>query len=147
MARKSTKGQKATAVKYGVRITKTVRGTRVEKSAEQLKKETASAKAKMAKKKLSAKKKASSTRQTTTGLGNPYSKAADRRIISSTKAGRRISKKSSLITYKSKDPITGKTVTKKVRRQNANKTTPAGTAGGRKYTERRINRTDKGKML
>lgn len=142
MARKATAGQKATAQKYGVRITKTVRGKRVEKSAEQLKKETATAKSRAAKKKETAKKKAASTRQT-----GSSAKGDDRRIIAGTKAGTRKSKKTSTVKMKVRDPKTGKLVWKKVTRKNANQHVEAGKAGGRKYTERRANRTDKGKFL
>jgi hypothetical protein len=140
MARKATAGQKATAKKYGVRVTKTIRGKRVEKSAEQLKKEIASAKARLAKKNAAAKKRAASTRQTGSSV-----KSDDRRIKGASKAGKRKSKKTSVITYRVKDPKTGKMVTKKVRRRNANQTGKV--SGGRTYTERRANRTDKGKFL
>jgi hypothetical protein len=142
MARKATAGQKATAKKYGVRVTKTIRGKRVEKSAEQLKKEIASAKARLAKKNVAAKKRAASTRQT--AVKSP-SKSDDRRIKGASKAGKRKSKKTAVLTYRVKDPKTGKMVTKKVRRRNANQTGKV--SGGRTYTERRVNRTDKGKFL
>jgi hypothetical protein len=142
MARKATAGQKATAKKYGIRVTKTIRGKRVEKSAEQLKKEIATAKARLVKKKAAAKKRAASTRQTGSSV-----KSDDRRISSSTKAGTRKSKKTATLTYRVRDPKTGKMVTKRVRRKNANQHVSAGSAGGRKYTERRANRTDKGKFL
>ena len=140
MARKATATQKATAQKYGVRVTRTVRGKRVEKSAEQLTSETATAKLKLSKKKDSAKKRASSTRQTGTSV-----KGDDRRIKGSTKAGTRVSKKTATMTVKVRDPKTGKWVWKKVKRKNANQFGKA--QGGRKYTERRANRTDKGKFL
>ena len=145
MGRKATAGQKAMAKKYGVRLTKTVRGTRVELDAETLKKKTLEAKLKLAKRKERAKKKTASNRQLSTGLGNPHNKSDDRRIVGATPAGKRKSKKTSVITYRTKDPKTGKIVEKKVRRRNANQTGKV--EGGRTYTERRANRTDKGKFL
>jgi hypothetical protein len=145
MARKATTLQKATAKKYGVRTTKTVKGKRVELDAETLKKRTATAKAKLVKAKAARTRKAKSTRM----VGSPKSRAADKRIKSSTVAGQRKAKKTSLIEYKVKDPKTGKMVWKKVRRKNATShngkyITPT---SGHKYTERRANRTDKGKFL
>ena len=140
MARKATSIQKETAKKYGIRLTKTIRGKRVEKSAEQLKKEINTAKEKLAKKKSSAKKRKDSTRQT--GTSN---KGDDRRIKGSTKAGTRKSKKTAVMTIKVRDPKTGKWVWKKIRRRNANQHGKA--EGGKKYTERRANRTDKGTFL
>lgn len=143
MARKATAGQKAAAKKLGIRVTKTVRGKRVYIDAETLKKRITAAKAKAAKKKVAAKKKASSKRQTSPST--PTSRAADKRIMASTKAGSRRSKKTAVLKYRVKDPKTGKMVWKTVRRKNANQFGKA--KGGRKYTERRSNRTDKGKFL
>ena len=140
MGRKATAGQKATAKKYGVRVTKTVGGKRVDVDAETLKKRIANAKEKIAKKKAVAKKKAASTRQTGSSV-----KSDDRRIVGATTAGKRKSKKTAVITYRTKDPKTGKVIVKKVRRRNANQTGKVD--GGRTYTERRANRTDKGKFL
>jgi len=145
MARKATTGQKATAKKYGIRVTRAVGGKRIEKTAEQLKKQIETAKATAVRKKAVAKKKAESTRQVSTGLGNLHSKKDDKRIVGATTAGKRKSKKTSVITYRVKDPKTGKIVEKKVRRRNANQFGEA--EGGKKYTERRANRTDKGKFL
>jgi adenylate kinase len=142
MARKATAAQKSAARKLGIRVTKTVRGKRVELTPTALKAKIAVAKDKLAKKKVAAKKRAASGRQT-----GSSDKSADRRIKATTKAGKRTSKKTSLIKYKVKDPKTGKMVWKTVRRKNANQHVKAGQAGGKKYTERRANRTDKGKFL
>jgi hypothetical protein len=142
MARKATAVQKAAAKKLGVRVTKTVRGKRVEITPTALKEKIAIAKNKLAKKKVAVKKKKASPRQT----GSSDS-AADRRIKASTKAGERKSKKTANIQYKVKDPKTGKMVWKNVPRKNANQYVSAGEAGGKKYTERRANRTDKGVFL
>ncbi len=146
MARKATAGQKATAKKYGVRTTKTVGGKRVELDAETLKKRTATAKAKLAKKKMTAKKKANSKKI----IGSPVSKAADARIMSSTEAGKRKAKKYAKIKYKKKNPKTGKMEWVTVRRKNATSHKGIGyitPTSGNVYTERRANRTDKGKFL
>ena len=145
MARKATAGQKATAKKYGVRTTKTVGGKRVELDADTLKKRVLAVKTKLAKKKVSAKKKANSKKI----IGSPVSKAADARIMSSTEAGKRIAKKYAKIQYKKKNPKTGKMEWVTVRRKNATShngkyITPT---SGNVYTERRANRTDKGKFL
>ena len=145
MARKATAGQKATAKKYGVRTTKTVGGKRVELDAETLKKRTVTAKAKLAKKKMTAKKKASSKKI----IGTSKDRAADARIMSSTTAGKRKAKKYARIKYKKKNPKTGKMEWVTVRRKNATShkgryITPT---AGNTYTERRANRTDKGKAL
>mgnify|MGYP003634080392 CR=1 FL=1 len=144
MARKATAGQKAQAKKYGVRTTKTVGGKRVMLDAETLKKRTATAKAKVAKKKVVAKKKAASKR--TIGTSD---RGADKRIAASTQAGQRKAKKYSNIKYYKKNPKTGKMEWVTVRRKNATSNngkyiTPT---SGNKYTERRANRTDKGKFL
>ena len=106
MARKATAGQKAAAKKYGVRVTKTVRGKRVYIDAETLKKRTATAKAKVVKKKAAAKKKAASKKQR--GKVTNYSASADKRIKASTEAGQRQAKKYSNIKYKKNNPKTGK---------------------------------------
>lgn len=142
MARKATANQKATAKKYGIRVTRTVRGKRVEKSAEQLKKEIETAKKREKRAKAAAKKRQASTRQTPV---KAHSKSDDKRIVSGTKAGVRKSKKTAVLTYITKDPKTGKKIVKKVRRRNANQTGKV--AGGRKYTERRANRSDKRKFI
>ena len=142
MARKATAAQKAVAKRYGIRVTKTVGGKRVDIDSVTLKKRVDAAKAKAKKAKEVAKRKVASKRT----IGSSV-KSKDSKIKSSTEAGRRRSKKTSLIEYKVKDPKTGKTVTKKVRRKNANQYVDAGEAGGKTYTERRINRTDKGKFL
>ena len=146
MARKATATQKATAKKYGVRVTKTVRGKRVDLDAETLKKRTATAKAKLAKKKMAAKKKASSK-----GIvGTSIDRAADARIMSSTEAGKRKAKKYARIKYKKKNPKTGKMEWVTVRRKNATSHKGIGyitPTAGNVYTERRANRTDKGKTL
>lgn len=142
MARKLTTAQKAAARKLGIRVTKTVRGKRVEITPTALKAKVAVAKNKAAKRKVAAKRKAASTRQT--GSSN---KSKDRLVKASTAAGKRRSKKTASIKYKVKDPKTGKMVWKTVRRKNANQHVKAGKAGGKSYTERRANRTDKGKFL
>lgn len=144
MARKATAAQKRVAKKYGIRVTKTIRGKRVEKTAEELKKQIETAKNKRARAKAAAAKKRG--KQTTSGLGSSYSKKDDMRILAGTKAGARKSKKTAVITYRVKDPKTGKIVLKKVRRKNANQHVKAGSAGGRKYVERRKNRTDQGRV-
>lgn len=135
MARKATAAQKRVAKKYGIRVTKTIRGKRVEKTAEELKKQIETAKNRRAK----AKAKAAKKRSTQTGSSV---RKDDSRIVASTKAGARRSKKYATLTYVTKDPKTGKKVTKKVRRRNANQT--GAVTGGRSYVERRANRTDKG---
>ena len=144
MARKATAGQKATAKKYGIRTTKTVKGKRVGIDAETLKKRTATAKLKVAKKKVAAKKRATSKRMVGTS-----DRGADARIMSSTQAGQRKAKLVSKIKYKKKNPKTGKLEWVTVKRTNATshngkRITPT---VGNKYTERRANRTDKGKFL
>ena len=144
MARKATAGQKASAKKYGVRLTKTVGGKRVEIDAVTLKKRTATAKAKATKKKVVAKKKATSKR-----MVGSSERGADARIMSSTQAGQRKAKLVSRIKYKKKNPKTGKMEWVTVKRTNATahngkRITPT---VGNKYTERRANRTDKGKFL
>jgi len=141
MARKATAAQKRMAKKFGIRVTKTLRGKRVPKTAEQLVKEIETAKRRKARAKATAASKRS--KQTTSGLGSTYSKKDDGRIMASTSAGKRKSKKYSTITYRTKDPKTGKIVLKKVRRRNANQTGEV--TGGRTYVERRKNRTDKGR--
>ena len=141
MARKATAIQKARAKKLGIRVTKTVRGKRVELDAETLKRKVSKELERRKKAKARAKKKAASTRQTGTSV-----KAKDK-LYSAKPAGVRKSKKTSTIIMKVKDPKTGKMVLKKVRRKNANQHVSAGKAGGRTYTERRRNKTDKGKYL
>ena len=133
--RKATAKQKETAKKYGIRLRKMVHGKRVEKGAEQLKKEVAKAKEMIAKKKAKAKKAKASKRQMGTS-----DRGSDLKIKAK-EAGERVSRKYSIIEYKTKDPKTGKTITKKVRRRNANQFGKA--EGGRKYTERRASKTDK----
>lgn len=142
MAKKVTAAQKAAAKKHGIRTTKTIRGKRVDVDSETLKKRVEAVKAKKAKAKITAKKRAASTR--TIGSSD---RATDSKIKASTVAGSRRSKKTSIIEYKVKDPKTGKLVVKKVRRKNANQFVSAGDAGGKLYTERRANRTDKGKYI
>jgi|DEB0MinimDraft_10_1074344.scaffolds.fasta_scaffold17605_5 hypothetical protein len=133
--RKATAKQKETAKKHGIRLTKTVGGKRVEKGAEQLKKEIAKAKEVAMKKKAKAKKAKASKRQV-----GASDRASDMKIKAK-EAGERVSRKYSIIEYKTKDPKTGKTVIKKVRRRNANQFGKA--EGGKKYTERRASKTDK----
>lgn len=145
--RKATAKQKEVAKKLGIRTTKTVRGKRVPLSSTEIKAKIAKEKEKRSKRKARAKKRVKSTRQTTTGLGGTYNKSADRSVKASTVAGRRKSKKTSIITYKVKDPKTGKMVWKRVRRANANQHVKAGKAGGKTYTERRKNRSDSGTFL
>ena len=146
MARKATAGQKATAKKYVVRTTKSVGGKRVELDADTLKKRVLVAKTALVKKKNVAKKKANSNKM----IGSPIDKAADARIISSTEAGKRRAKKFSKIIYKKKNPKTGKIELVTVRRKNATSHKGIGyitPTAGNVYTERRANRTDKGRSL
>tara|TARA_R110000803_G_scaffold3046_2_gene10419 strand:+ start:3705 stop:4139 length:435 start_codon:yes stop_codon:yes gene_type:complete len=144
MARKATAGQRAAAQKLGLKITKKVGGKRVYIDSETLKKRTAAAKLKVQKKKIAAKKRKASNRTIPVSGAD---RAKDAQVKSSTKAGSRISKRKAILEYKVKDPKTGKLVTKTVRRKNANQYVKAGEAGGKTYTERRSNRTDKGKFL
>lgn len=127
MTRKASRAQIKRAQSYGLRVTKKVGGKRVYKTAAELKK--------------AVDKKLKSKKQVTTGLGGSYSKKADYRIKGASKAGKRTSKKTSTLVYLSKDGTR-----KKVTRRNANqfvgKKGTGTTAGGRKYSERRVNRTD-----
>lgn len=141
MARKATAAQKARAKKLGVRVTKTVRGKRVELDSATLKKRVDKALDAAKRKKAAAKRKAKSKRQ----IGS--SVRSKDKLYSAKEAGTRRSKSTSKIKMKVKDPKTGKLVTKTVSRTNANQHVKAGKAGGRKYTERRANRTDRGKFL
>jgi|GEM_PF-4759195 len=140
-ARPSTSIQRAKAKKLGVRVTKTVRGKRVFLSSPAIQKATATATTK--KKKTVAKAK----RKKTTQYGTS-DRAADARIMAKP-AGDRKAKKFSMIKYKKKNPKTGKLEWKVVRRKNATSSggkyiTPT---TGNKYSERRADRTDKGKFL
>ena len=141
MARKASAALKTRAKKLGVRVTKTVRGKRVELDSATLMKKVKAAAEKKKKAAAKRKKAAKSPRQTGTSV-----RSKDRQVVAKP-AGKRRSKKTSTITYRVKDPKTGKIVLKKVRRKNANQYVKAGTAGGKIYYERRANRTDKGKFI
>lgn len=141
MARKATAAQKAKAKRLGVRVTSTRGGKRVEVDSATLKKRIAKAETKKKASKKRRKVKAKSTRQTGTSV-----KSKDK-LYTAKPAGKRTSTKTSSIIMKVKDPKTGKMVTKRVRRKNANQHVKAGKAGGKNYTERRANRTDKGKFI
>jgi hypothetical protein len=144
MGRKATAIQKAAARKLKLRTTKTVRGKLIPLDAETLKKRIAAAKLKVAKKKVAAKKKATSKRI----IKVSGDRSADSRVAAK-KAGQRTAKKYAKIKYKKKDPKTGKISIVTVRRKNATShngkyITPT---SGSKYTERRSDRSDKGKFI
>jgi hypothetical protein len=135
--RAATALQKARAKKLGIRVTKMVRGKRVYIDAETLKKKIQTALNSKKRKKVASKKKK------TTRYGTSDTKA-DKRIKASQPIGERKAKKYAKIKYKKKNPKTGKMEWVTVRRKNATSSggkyiTPT---VGRKYTERRRDRTD-----
>tara|TARA_R110000822_G_scaffold46670_3_gene124229 strand:- start:30386 stop:30859 length:474 start_codon:yes stop_codon:yes gene_type:complete len=140
-ARPSTSIQKAKAKSLGLRVTKSVRGKSVALNSPTLQKSIASAVAKKKKSVAKAKKK----KTTQYGTSN---RAADARIKAKP-AGERRAKKFSMIKYKKKNPKTGKLEVVTVKRRNA--TSRGGKTiyptTGNRYTERRADRTDKGKFL
>jgi hypothetical protein len=152
MARKATANQKAKAKKLGIRVTKTVRGKRVELTAEVLKSRIAKAEARRKRAKQIANRK----RARVVGKSD---RSADSRIQATQPVGTRRAKKYAKIKYKIFDKNgkwTGKWKT--VRRKNATSATITvwdarkgkskkikkyiTPTSGNKYVENRKNRTD-----